>query len=357
MKNNREGFILILTLILTSLMIIIATQVYEQATSYFVFSKMAVDREKAKALALGGIQLAISQLEIEESDEEAPAKANEKKQKQSPESQLLGRLLPVLNRWQTYELTEAHDEIDGTLQLCIMCEDGKLNLNKVYDFEKKKFVGEGQADGDMRVITERLLKNVTTTLGVKNAFELVAQFLKKQAGPLEDITQLLLIKELSTLTRRSLFYEPPTETQQDKPKERPAYLMDLFTVWTPDFTVEPWLLSDSVRALFGLKRVTPEDPKKLRDQTKEFIKKFKPSTNWQQDWNALLKPLYGQEFTSLPKGAKLLFRSKFEPTTFSVLSYGKIGAITQRLYAILVKQPAKQKEEGTSFAVKKLYWL
>ena len=49
--------------------------------------------------------------------------------------------MPTLNRWQTFELTEEIDGLDGEIKLCITCEDGKLDLNQWYDFNKKKFIG------------------------------------------------------------------------------------------------------------------------------------------------------------------------------------------------------------------------
>ena len=55
---------------------------------------------------------------------------------------------------------------------------------------------------------------------------------------------------------------------------------------------------------------------------------------------------------------KLLLTTKFGPTVFSVLSYGKVGEVTQRFLAIIEKGKPSQEQDGRAkVTLRKLYWL
>ena len=56
----------------------------------------------------------------------------------------MSRILPTLNRWQEFDLKEKVDGVDGQIKVCLMCEEGKINLNRIIDFEKGTFDGDGK---------------------------------------------------------------------------------------------------------------------------------------------------------------------------------------------------------------------
>src|SRR5579859_3407887 len=148
-QHNKPGYILVLTLMILAIAIVITTQLFNQGTVHSVYANTVVEREKAKQLALGGIQVAMSVLTPKESSEQKTDETAQAEPKDEKRSQLK-KLLPALNRWLTFDLKEDIDGIDGQLKICISCEQGKLNLNTIYDFKKKKFVGQDQLKGDMK---------------------------------------------------------------------------------------------------------------------------------------------------------------------------------------------------------------
>lgn len=90
----------------------------------------------------------------------------------------------------------------------------------------------------------------------------------------------------------------------------------------------------------------------------DALKTFKATLQWPGDWQNTFAKLYGQEFTNLPKGIESIFQTKVEPKVFSVLSYGTVGKVTQRVCAV-VERIKEQKDKKLMFTVviKKLYWL
>ena len=91
---------------------------------------------------------------------------------------------------------------------------------------------------------------------------------------------------------------------------------------------------------------------------KELLKKFKPTIAIATDWKPIFTPIYGVEFQQLPKGIDPLFETTFDPRLFSVVSYGVVGDVTVRVYAILerVRRFAKQKS-WYDIKIKKFYWI
>ena len=90
----------------------------------------------------------------------------------------------------------------------------------------------------------------------------------------------------------------------------------------------------------------------------EALKKFKGSYTWPADWNDIFSKIYKKDFNSLPKGIATLFGSTFGPETFSVLSYGTVGQITHRLFAIVERDTTdREDKEPAKVLIKKLYWI
>ncbi len=64
MKRQQPGYILTLTLGLIMLALFISAYVYNKGFVFARFSTTMVEREKARQLAYGGIQLALAQLAV-----------------------------------------------------------------------------------------------------------------------------------------------------------------------------------------------------------------------------------------------------------------------------------------------------
>jgi hypothetical protein len=341
-KHAQKGYILVLTLMMLTIVLVLTTQIFNGGTIYSLIAQTTVEREKAKRLALGGVQVAMSQLFTTTSEQpiEKP--------------QLQKALVPALNRWQQFTFTQGRDGIEGALQICVMCEQGKFNLNAFYDFPKKKFINEDQPNGGMRKIAEELFKRVKDFVGGKDLFPAFEKLLKERGYPFNDVTELFASAEFAPF-KNLVFYEPPSD--QEKKGKRPVYLTDLFTVSTQKELIDPLLFSDSVCAVLGLARAQDGQIKKRTEEIKNLLQNMKPKIDWKADWDTILKPLYGKDFTSLPKDIDSVLDSQFEPLTFSVLSYGKVGKISQRMLVIIEKHTNKKGSSASPFIIKRMYWI
>lgn len=363
-KNLHPGYIMIFTLLAIGAAMAIVTYMGHRASYYLPFSHVLFEREKAKILALSGVEIAIAQLaqapekkheQKEDQTESAQAssssaKASADKQKNNPEKDFLTRILPTLNRWQHFDLTENTDGIDAKISICLMCEEGKINLNKIIDFEKNTF--KGNENTGWKVIMQEICKAIDRNAKTGDLFPTFEKIVKEAQYPFNDATELIVKKEFNTF-KNILFYQPPTTKKQDT-----IYLTDIFTVWSSSEKIEPWLFSDSINSLLGLPRVEVDDIKKRKEQIEIWMKNFKERSNWQQDWQTILMPIYGKELRTLPKNIDSMLSTTFAPVYFSVRVHAKVGEVTQIVYAILERN--KESVEGTTeydVILKKLYYL
>jgi hypothetical protein len=370
MKKNN-AYVLLFTLSIMTLITVITFQLMRNVFVGSHFDKTMIHREHAEMLALGGVNLAISQLTIKKDPKKDSTEESAEVKKTKQEKKLkefLYKVLPHLNKWQVFELNEKHDGIDGEVKFCITSENGKININDAFDFKKKEFKPE------YKKLLESLVINRKTPKG--KVLKQLTDFFKKRKKKIYDVSQLQeAIPQLD-----SFFYEPPERTEKTK-DARPnpqVTLQDLFTVWASK--IEPLFLSDASCALFNLKRPIAYDAEKMKDRFKRVVDQFNPkiTANLNDYWNMLQtiytkKPLNIEEY-------KNIFSSKFEPKVYSVLSSGKVGDVEQKLLAIIEKQPEeaikekknkkeeivelkKEKEKNKKplflkhFKILKIYWL
>lgn len=357
MKTQKKGYVLVLTLMIISVLVIIVTSMFFNETSHTAFSRTMIDKEKAKMLALGGVQLALSQLTIkppEKKDKKGTEKPGDKKNEQKQESNeklLLKRIFPTLNNWQPIKFTQENDGIDGQIKFCICCEEGKININEIYDFANHRFLIEGSVvpgqESSVGKAFQEFTKSMQQFSNDRNSFSQLQEFLKKRKYPLNDITELLEISGFSYF-KEHVFYEPPSGNE----KSRPIFLTDIFTTWTESSKLQPLLLSDSICALLGLKRADMKDSEQREKQIGMLLKNFKPDIQWLSDWDRILKPFYKKDFKALPRGIENMLDNQFSPKVFSVISYGSTKEITQRIFAII-----EIESNGAIAKLKKLYWI
>ncbi len=368
--KKQPGYIILLTLMILSISTIIVTQIFLQARLYNTFIPLSLEKERARQLAFSGVSVAIAQLSLQDTHFEKSSekkggvseeKADPKKEAAEHAKALLKTLLTVQGRWQTFILKHENDGIDAQLSICITCENGKLNVNQLYDFEKHEFKKIAHAS------PEELFKQMgepsKPLANNKNMFEPIQEFLKKQKDPLVDVTQLLRGKALEDF-KEHLFYVPVQgltvdegESKRIKEQERPPrlFLADIFTVSTDSYRIIPWVLSPSLQLLLKIKPRAIANEKEFEKELEELVEKVTiDSVSWQKDWDTYLKPIYKIDFQSLPKELVPFLSTKFEPRQFSVLCYGKVGRVTQKLLVLLERVAA---DKGESFLIKKIYWL
>lgn len=340
-KQQPQGYILVLTMLVLSLATLLVTQLAYQATNHIYFDRTMIDREKAKTLALSGISIVQSKLTF-----------CKKLKPEDPKAQFLVHNFPSINKLQEFGLTEAVDGIDATIAMVLMVEEGKINLNQLYDFKEKKFKNEGKGTGDARKFIQNICEKIQDVLKVKDLFKGLDKFLKERTMPLEDVSELLLIPEFAQAFKASIFYTP--EKSEKARKQKKVYLTDIFTVWTTTEKINVAYLSESMLTLLGLQGAYTWDLKKRKELIEGYLKEKKPAASIATQWDTYLKPFYGKEFKALPKGWESFFMIEFVPTIFSVLSYATIGAITQKIFAIIEK---KKKDEQEIYRIVRLFWL
>ncbi|MDR3550559.1 MAG: hypothetical protein P4L31_04040 [Candidatus Babeliales bacterium] len=400
-KQHKPGYIFLLTLMIMSLATVLVSYVFTSGSIHVPFIKTMIDREKAKQLALGGIQIAISQLsqEVDASQDAKNEQAKpdqpdqSKKPKLSPTAssealakgedqankKLFETVIPTLNRWQQFPLSQEVDGVDGQIKICVMSEEGKININALYDFKKHTYKGT-QAQQEIGKV---LLKETFKSIGKEDLFEQFEKYLKDRSYRLDDVTELMSIKGFEAF-KNNIFYQPPPLQQMSEKSSQAAaaqfdqadalessnqasgtqkgkkkvYLTDIFTVWSGRFTVDPWLLSDSLCALLGVKRAERGDIEGRKQAVEQIAKEFKSTFQFPADWKKYFEPLYGTDFKSLSKGVEYILNTKFEPKIFSVLSYGSVGSVTLKMLAILQREKTtKDKRIAYSVTIKKIYWL
>lgn len=353
MKINKSGYIIPLTLMLISMAIAFITIIYQRGSVFVPLMGTMMRREKAKLLALSGIDIAMAQLTQQSSVVDSNDSA---KKAASLERELLTTLLPALNRWQEFQLKQQRDGVEGTIKISISCEAGKIDINKIYDFSKQQFVGQGKLQGDWQKISKDLLGRIQKmTPGTDNLFQAFEAALKQRTSLFNDATELIMLEAFAPFAA-ALFYEPPARGMQ-KDGTRPLYLLDIFTVYGGT-TLQPWLFSDSLLGILGVSRAKSGDVKQRQAIVTEWISKWTLTTQWQTQWNSALKPVYGLELQSLPNGLDSVLQERFDPKFFSVVSYGIVGDVTQRAYAIIEREKSTvQGKERYECKLRKFYWM
>jgi hypothetical protein len=299
------------------------------------FDTSMIDRERAEMIALGGINLAMTQLTLEQ--EAAPPD-----KKLSALAAFLGRVLPSLNRWQTFTLKDEIDGLDGEVKICISCENGKIDINEAFDFKKKKFKPDYEKlIKTLRLTSDRRLGGKTGDLHKK-----LVEYLKTRNRKIDDLSELI---EEPKLEIPKFFYTPPEKNVKRPRASKPNVdlaLSDVFTVWGKSEKLEALFLSDALCSILEFRRPAAHDAELRAEKFKSVIKNFNPTLgqNDEKYWK-IIRPVYEPKSSFKIKDRKI-FSSKFEPKVYSVLSSGKVGAVEQQVLAIIEKVESGTSQKG-----------
>ena len=384
--KKSKGSILVVTLLFLSVLAFMTQQLFKSVMVGYVFDKSMVSRAQAQSLALGGINLAISQLTFKDEDKQGSDTAQRQlteEDKTKKYKSWLQKLISNLNRWQVFELSDELDGIDGKIKLCVSSENGKININHAFDFEKKQFKKE----------YDFLLKGLEIKGKMKpgEIYEKMTEYFKERNRKLDDVTELFNIENFNKL---DIFYEPPlsldyseqnhlVQNKKSFSNQRIA-LQDLFTVFTSDYKMQPMLFSDSMCAVLGIRRPHSDDIRKKEENFKKVLENFKSDwgKNWDENWRFLL-PIYEKKPKYL-KSIKDILSQEFVAKVYSVVSCGIVNKVEQRVLAILKEvlvsdksgdkdknsktsnassggktqdKSSDKKKETRSFRIVKIYWL
>jgi len=383
--KNESGYVLVFAMMMIALIVLLTTRIADLSSVHVSFAKVMIDREHAKMLAWSGANIAMAQLSLQEDKKKGGEKAPKEPKGKMPQKVATGwteqeakfflkNIVPILNEWQTFDIKKKDYGINGKIKIFISSEEGKVDLNRVFDFEKRKFFGQGKKKGDYQKILKEVFKGIQKEVKGKDLFNKVQDYLTKQQkfdqilknrqNRLYDTTEFFGIKNFD-FPAENVFYQPTLEIKGKKGKVgKNIYWTDVFTLWSGYKTINPWLLSNSMKNLTGLKFKGKISEKKKKIES--VLKQFKLNLSWPDDWNKIFSSLYGIKYKALPDWAKQIMSTTFGPSVFSVVSYGTVGNITQKLCIIFErkkvasgkKSDKKDSKEATiEFEIKKFYWI
>lgn len=339
-KHVKPGYILMLTLATIALCMFISSYVFNRAFVFDRLSRTMINREKSRALTYGGIQLGMSQLAGGPNDQKEQKSEGQQKAS-SDNQQLIKAILPILHKAQKYQLKQAIEGIDANITLVLSSEEGKVNINRAYDFNAHKFIGEGQPSGDMKAVFKELFGLINKKLKV-DLFEDFEKFLKDRKYPLNDVTELLAIKSFEVF-KNNVFFNPMAQEASDK-----VFLTDIFTVNSSKKEIDPWLLSHSMKVLLQLN---------VNTNAEDLLKNFKEQADWKNDWGKIFTPVYGRDFTALPKSIAAVLNPQFSPKIFSILSQATVAQIPVTTLAVLERTKATAANASAHIAIRATYAL
>lgn len=337
--RQREGYVLLLVILIISMMSILVTRLVFKLTVFDRLSIVFLHREQAKLLAWSGVEMALTQLCAP-----VPKKASENFVTRTLFE--LRKVMTVCNRWQRVQLTDEIDGIDGTCAFYVACEGGKLNPNALYDREKQALVEHPS----LIVLNTALTKRLSAWGRDLDFMKRLETVMRARTEPLYDVTELLADEQLKKL-QPVLFMRP----------DRDFALTDLITVEREGMLLQPWVLSRSIATAFDLEptgTITDDQWKMVSDAlTKEPAG---PAV-----WDKLYTVLYGEQRSTAIKELYSFFDQKFdlnqrfEADLFSVISYGSYSDVVVTLYAIVQRRRVidEQGVEHVYGFVKRVYWV
>jgi len=345
-KQNSQGFILPLAMIIIFSITAVLIKLMTRISVSLPLKTMVLEREQAKQVALMGVKIIQAQLS---------GCVKEEKEKQAWTKEFL----TTLNTWQTFTLQEKTDGIEGSVKIYVSSEEGKIPINALWDFKNKKFIDKNIVDvkellGSVMLTQQGGNKKDEENSGNSSSsiLEALEKILKTVNDPLEDITQLL-----SEASFRRLSPTSPDDTLFAPMQPSSIILGDLFTVARTEPTIQPLLFSSSVKAIFGLQQ-TNTDKEKRAEELKNLVDKLKDSVDWSNQWNDLVAKSYGKTYDKL----STVLTKTFNPAVgaslkslISVVSYGKVGNVTQKVLAVLSQELDSNK--CVMYNIRKLYWL
>ncbi len=330
-KNLTPGFIFPLALIIITTLTIIIVNVYQRVAVAQPYTRAIIAKEKARMLALGGIEIVLQEL----TNLYNPQEKQEKKENE-PTPSPLAELMQLVNRWHKVPLEKLYKKEEASLSYYITSNLGKINLYAIYDKEAKKYAS--LASG---LEADKLLASLDTW-GEKLVQELPSFFEKREYAP-QDTTEFLELKSLKELSNSLI----PEE------KNNPPFFMDTFSLDAHKNGINPFLASTSLKKILGFtqeKQLDKDSEKELKDS----ISKIKDDTKIETIWNESLSKMDGKKWEDIPEPFKKIFTAQYWPAGFSIMVKAQVGEIHQTIYALI---RAEEDTKKKLFFTDRLYWL
>ncbi len=310
---------------------------FAQTVMYRQLMTTLITEQKTQRLALGCVALATNIITVtpEKDDKKTATKTPEPAAEKTNDNEtLLKQMFPYFNKQETFQLTEKDDGIDAKIFITIQSEQGKLNLNSLYDIETKKFIDEGKQN-DRKKLCVWLFEKIAQITKTTTLFPAFEKHMSSRKTDFNDVTELLSIKEFEAVFHDRVFLNFDNPQQQEN-----VFLTDIFTVSTEQETINPWLFSYSWCKILGLKpkqTLTDEEKKKL-------FKVSSDAHDWETDWKSNwenLQVLYNKEYKDLAQEIKTILTPLFEVNIFSLLLKANIKETSSTIFTIVKSKKAK----------------
>ncbi len=301
MMLKKKGYVTVVILSVMGFSLFLLDRIVNTSILQAHYSKDFYNQTQAKHLAFGAALMTTSLISSFESgvmpkDEDVASDDLQKKdaQKITPSDRLKTlyyNLLPILGKWQNVTFNKDEHGFDAQVSFCITCEDGKLQLNKIFDFAQYKLK---KPFDDL--LSQNKLKNIKDEDG---DFEKIIKKNVDEKNPkmFDDVSFLKLSSKIEYFYHPESKKEAKKETVQDlskKEKEFYIYPSDLFSVHTKNLQINPLLFSHSVLVSMGIDPDKKLSGKKLQKFIKGLTKTW--SFNWKATWPSMqenLKKMYG----------------------------------------------------------------
>lgn len=295
--------------------------IYRQTT------QQMLQQQQCNLINFGCIRLIESLLTADQSTEK-----DAKKVVATDLKTIIVKMFAYFNKSKTISLQQDQDGLNAQVTINIQSELGKLNLNSLYDFEKKEFMNTGKPN-DSKKLCDWLFNKIAEITGKPSLAQSFEQHLKNRTADFNDVTELLAIKEFQEQFSNALFFDP-SATQQK------IFLTDIFTVNTQQEKINPLLFSPSWCVLLNLKpkeSVSKEDIEKIFNIPSSSAAGNQNTTLLEQSLNLF----YKKDAKDLPQEIKSILTTEYEANIFSLLLETRIIQSSSKIFTI-VKMNTKQ---------------
>lgn len=337
--TQQKGYILFITFSMLALCATLVSMFMIKGISHKKLSSALLQQEKLQDFAVNCVAIAQSYLslpvdELGQNDTNKQSESSQKKASIDPVKKTLEKFLAVRNEGQSFKFEEIEKNFPVVINLTFFAESGKININSLYDLVEQKFYDEGVAGKDRKVFATWLFDKIAKITEKQSLLQPFVDHMKQRKSPFNDVTELLAIKEFSTCFADALFYKQ-SENQTDAVRNKKIFLMDIFTVVNENDLLQPWLFSPSVCVLLDIAQKNDKNGILEKKEEKIDISSFKQESNWQKDWDAGLKELYGIPYDKIPESVRGLLATQFSSTVFSVMATVSKENIIAEVFAIL----------------------
>lgn len=340
---KRSGFILVLAMLLISLGTLLVVPLAQRVMVHRQLMQIAIARERAGFLLFDGIQIALDHIE----SVFGAAQDKEKKEKNAEQ------FLALCGRWQQFSFEDTKEHVAGKIALYLVPEASKININLLYDFEKKEFIKTEKVDARalLKALGPLLFQEEQNSLDAR-----MAEIFAERKKPFDDITELLKHSPWNSIP--AVFPQAPEDAKSVEQKKKIA-LTDIFSTLTTSSGIYPLTFSESFQEMLSFNRRGEDNQE---EGNKRRAQALLGSTDWSAQWQTMLAERTGKNYTDINAAIRAYFAPSLQPEYFSVVVYATVGTVTRGMCAILAKieKPSEKSKKDSpefSWSVTRLYWL